>query len=93
MNYEMRVEEDPNPLVVFMHQMVPHHENAVNMARIALKHTTTAHGFDDEDLDVSGLLRDIINKQNEQIMEMEHWFLRHYNLHNHNNFQLNSKIL
>ena len=33
MNYEMRVEEHSNPLVVFMHQMIPHHENAVNMAR------------------------------------------------------------
>ena len=33
MNYEMRVEEHSNPLVVFMDQMIPHHENAVNMAR------------------------------------------------------------
>ena len=33
MNYEMRVEEHSSPLVVFMHQMVPHHQNAVNMAR------------------------------------------------------------
>ena len=36
MNYEMRVEEHSNPLVVFMHQMIPHHENAVNMARYDL---------------------------------------------------------
>ena len=36
MNYEMRVEEHSNPLVVFMHQMIPHHENAVNMARYNL---------------------------------------------------------
>ena len=35
MNYEMRVEEHSNPLVVFMHQMIPHHENAVNMAKWA----------------------------------------------------------
>ena len=33
MNYETRVEEHSSPLVVFMHQMIPHHENAVNMAR------------------------------------------------------------
>ena len=44
MNYEMRVEEDSNPLVVFMHQMIPHHVNAVNMARIALRHVQHAVG-------------------------------------------------
>jgi len=77
MNYEMRVEEDSNPLVVFMDQMIPHHVNAVNMARIALKHATEAVGYDDEELDVPGLLRDIINKQNEQIQEMENWLKRH----------------
>jgi len=76
MNYEMRVEEDSNPLVVFMDQMIPHHVNAVNMARIALKHAQDADGYDDEDLDVPGLLRDIINKQNEQIQEMENWLKR-----------------
>jgi len=84
MNYEMRVEESMNPLVVFMHQMIPHHENAVNMARIALKHATAADGYDDEDLDVPGLLLDIINKQNEQIMEMEHWLMRQNMNQNHN---------
>eukprot|EP00092_Neocalanus_flemingeri_P008162 GFUD01008802.1.p1 GENE.GFUD01008802.1~~GFUD01008802.1.p1 ORF type:complete len:391 (-),score=82.88 GFUD01008802.1:147-1319(-) len=77
MNYEMRVEEDSNPLVVFMDQMIPHHVNAVNMARIALKHAEEAVGYDDEDLDVPGLLREIINKQNEQIQEMENWLKRH----------------
>jgi len=77
MNYEMRVEENQNPLVVFMHQMIPHHENAVNMARIALKHAAAADGYDDEDLDVPGLLRDIINVQNKQIMDMKHWLSRH----------------
>ena len=79
MNYEMRVEEDENPLVVFMDQMIPHHVNAVNMARIALKHATDAVGYDDEDLDVPGLLRDIINKQNEQIQEMENWLKKYKN--------------
>ena len=77
MNYEMRVEENQNPLVVFMHQMIPHHENAVNMARIALKHATAADGYGDENLDVPGLLRDIINIQNQQIMEMKGWLSRH----------------
>jgi len=77
MNYEMRVEEDSNPLVVFMDQMIPHHVNAVNMAKIALKHANDAVGYDDEDLDVPALLRDIINKQNEQIQEMENWLKKY----------------
>merc|ERR1719431_262229 len=77
MNYEMRVEEDKNPLVVFMDQMIPHHVNAVNMAKIALKHAKDAVGYDDEDLDVPALLRDIINKQNEQIQEMENWLKKY----------------
>lgn len=76
MNYEMRVEENSNPLVVFMHQMIPHHENAVNMARIALKHAESAEGFDDSELDVSAMLRDIINTQNKQIQDMEGWLER-----------------
>jgi len=77
MNYEMRVEEDSNPLVVFMDQMIPHHVNAVNMAKIALKHAKDAVGYDDDDLDVPALLRDIINKQNEQIQEMENWLKKY----------------
>ena len=93
MNYEMRVEEHSNPLVVFMHQMIPHHENAVNMARwggrcqiierlvaffsrIALKHAKSAEGFNDDELDVPALLRDIINTQNKQIQDMQGWLER-----------------
>jgi len=77
MNYEMRVEEHSNPLVVFMHQMIPHHENAVNMARIALKHAKSGEGFNDETLDVPALLRDIINTQNKQIQDMQGWLERY----------------
>ena len=74
MNYEMRVEEDSNPLVVFMHQMIPHHVNAVNMARIALKHAQDAVGYDDW---MVGFLIDIINKQNHQIQKMEIWLKKY----------------
>jgi len=77
MNYEMRVEEHSNPLVVFMHQMIPHHENAVNMARIALKLAKSGEGFNDETLDVPALLRDIINTQNKQIQDMQGWLERY----------------
>ena len=78
MHYEMSVVEHENPLVTFMHQMIPHHLNAVNMARIALKHTTKAPGYeDDSDLDVGSLLVNIINTQNLQIQEMEKWLKKH----------------
>jgi len=76
MNFEMRVEEHPDPMVVFMHQMIPHHENAVNMAKIALKHTGDLEGLSDDDLDIAALLRDIINTQNKQIQDMEDWLDR-----------------
>merc|ERR1711972_539971 len=66
-----------NKVAVFMHQMIPHHENAVNMARIVLKHAKSAEGFNDEELDVPALLRDIINTQNKQIQDMQGWLERY----------------
>jgi len=76
MNFEMRVEEHKNPMTVFMHQMIPHHENAVNMAKIALKHAGDVEKLSDDDLDIGALLRDIINTQNKQIQDMEAWLDR-----------------
>jgi len=74
MNYEMRVKEkEANNLAVFMEQMIPHHWNAILMSRIALKHAADAEGFDDPDLDVPALMRNIINVQMQQIQEMEGW--------------------
>jgi len=74
MNYEMRVQEkEANKLAVFMEQMIPHHWNAILMSRIALKHATDADGFDDEDLNVPQLMRNIINVQMQQIQEMQGW--------------------
>ena len=45
-------------------------------SRIALKHAKSAEGFDDEELDVPALLRDIINTQNKQIQDMQGWLER-----------------
>merc|ERR1711985_168387 len=74
MNYEMRVQEkEANKLAVFMEQMIPHHWNAILMSRIALKHATDSEGFDDEDLNVPQLMRNIINVQMMQIQQMEAW--------------------
>ena len=74
MNYEMRVKEkETNKLAVFMEQMIPHHWNAILMSRIALKHAMDSEGFDDGDLNVPQLMRNIINVQMQQIQEMEGW--------------------
>ncbi|CAM9751235.1 unnamed protein product, partial [Choristocarpus tenellus] len=68
MNYEMRIEQadSSSNTVAFMHQMIPHHENAVNMAKILLKNP----GDEELDEEVGGMLRDIINSQNAQITFM-----------------------
>eukprot|EP00971_Amphidinium_carterae_P226176 4486418-Amphidinium_carterae.1 len=76
MNYEMSVfNVDANPVVTFMHQMIPHHQNAVNMAKILLKKSAT-FGDDSLGVDISGeageydgfvyMLMDMVNTQNYQ---------------------------
>jgi hypothetical protein len=42
MHVEMRVENVMDPTTTFMHQMIPHHKNAVRMAKILLKHHKSA---------------------------------------------------
>eukprot|EP00951_Prasinocladus_malaysianus_P001930 scaffold13724_cov45-Prasinocladus_malaysianus.AAC.1 len=64
---------EDNEIAVFMHQMIPHHgevasiANAVNMAKILLKHANTI------DEDVESMVYDIINTQNAQITTMRGW--------------------
>ena len=62
-----------NEMVLFFHQMIPHHQNAVNMAK-ALLHTGKINCDDlaEESVDcvVETMLREIINGQNEQIHTM-----------------------
>ncbi|CAM9200341.1 unnamed protein product [Discosporangium mesarthrocarpum] len=67
MNYEMRVEQAPSAsnAVAFMRQMIPHHENAVNMAKVLLKEPG-----EELDPEVNDLLLEIINSQNAQITFM-----------------------
>mmetsp|Transcript_20472 Transcript_20472/g.38499 ORF Transcript_20472/g.38499 Transcript_20472/m.38499 type:complete len:317 (-) Transcript_20472:872-1822(-) len=58
MHTEMRVFSNAtNPVVTFMHQMIPHHQNTVNMAKILLKQ---GGSLDDE---TEALLWNIINTQ------------------------------
>jgi len=66
---------------LFCRQMIPHHENAINMAKSLLKHTADTLSCDVlqlEEGDVAPLgceliplLRDIVNVQNSQIIDME----------------------
>jgi len=59
-----------NPIVTFIHQMIPHHANAVNMAKALLK-TDTLDAAVEEDADMLGIIMEIINVQNYQINVMQ----------------------
>ena len=70
MNHQMRVNLHwDTPTVTFMHQMIPHHTNAVNMAKALMKAGYT----DNADAEVEDLVMDIINVQNKQINVMTAW--------------------
>mmetsp|Transcript_8582 Transcript_8582/g.28119 ORF Transcript_8582/g.28119 Transcript_8582/m.28119 type:complete len:417 (-) Transcript_8582:203-1453(-) len=79
MEYNMRtLMHESNLVVTFIHQMIPHHENAVNMAKLLLKYEDSA--FDDSsesDLEFVDLAWDIINTQNYQISVMEKYLDDH----------------
>jgi len=61
-------------LALFIHQMIPHHQNAVNMAKALLKTETLMCDdiTDDENAHcvMEGIARSIINVQNHQIQSM-----------------------
>ena len=62
----------------FVRQMIPHHQNAVSMAKALLKHHAAADypaaGTEDQDMDFAkGLARGIINVQNRQIQQLSSW--------------------
>ena len=61
----MAVHTDADPIKTFMRQMIPHHQNAVSMAKILMKHAP------DADDDVKALLREIMAVQNHQIQTMQ----------------------
>ena len=73
MHTEMRVAaHHDDPLTTFMHQMIPHHHNAVNMAKTVLKQVVLDSN-NDPDGDVANLMWSVINEQNMQITMMEGW--------------------
>ncbi|KAJ1456122.1 hypothetical protein M885DRAFT_616650 [Pelagophyceae sp. CCMP2097] len=60
---------DTVPIVTFIHQMVPHHQNAVNMAKALLK-TNTMDAENEDDAEMTNVLWAMINEQNYQIHVM-----------------------
>ena len=61
-----------DPTASFMHQMIPHHDNAVNMAKLLMKADVLDAG-NDPDGDIDDLLWDIVSVQPHQIHTMERW--------------------
>ena len=69
---------DTSKFATFARQMIPHHQNAVNMAKALIAHHTSsdypADGTEDQDKAwAEGLAREIINVQNFQIQSMQGW--------------------
>jgi len=75
MHTEMRVNtHESDPLTTFMHQMIPHHQNAVNMAKAILK-KVPLNANNDAEGELGDLFWSIVNEQNMQIMQMKHWLM------------------
>jgi len=66
-------DKNDGDVALFNHQMIPHHENAVNMAK-ALLHEGDVRcddfTSDSDDCKMAGLLHEIVNNQNFQIQQM-----------------------
>lgn len=74
MHYEMYSEtsaDGSDKIATFMQQMIPHHVNAVNMAKLLLKQATEEE-IDAVD-DLEAILLDIINTQNFQIHQFRNY--------------------
>jgi len=69
MMHETSIDEESN-VVTFMQQMIPHHENAVNMAKLLLK--TDMDAVDGVE-DLEGILFGIINVQNFQVHQFRNY--------------------
>ena len=60
MNYNMKsILANSDPIVTFIHQMIPHHQNAVNMAKALLK-TNTLDSTDEDDREMENMMWAII---------------------------------
>jgi Domain of unknown function (DUF305) len=63
-----------NQIALFIHQMIPHHRNAVNMAKALLHENVLVcddiTNEDNPDCNMERILRDVVNTQNYQIQGM-----------------------
>jgi len=76
MNKEMRVkgyDTHGDAIVTFMQQMIPHHINAINMARTTIKHDPTYEQVED----FSDILWDVINVQGYQVHQFRNYLAQH----------------
>ena len=76
MDYNMRTTLSADPVASFMHQMIPHHRNAVNMAKLLMKEAALSEANDEEGA-VDDMLWDIVSVQAHQIQVMEAWLEAH----------------
>jgi len=70
--HEMRIpnsDSHNNPISIFSQQMISHHQNAVNMAKLSLKQFEN----DFDAADMKGILMGIINVQNYQIHQFRNY--------------------
>jgi uncharacterized protein (DUF305 family) len=65
MMHTMNVPYAGNPDVDFRTHMIPHHQGAVEMAKVALKHA--------KDPETKGMAQKIIDDQEKEIAEMQDW--------------------
>merc|ERR1719482_2196824 len=87
MDYNMKTTLDSNDVVSFMWQMILHHENAVNMAKLLMKQNALTltrrklrgegRRLDDDggcaDCAIDDMLWDIVSVQSHQILTMKDW--------------------
>jgi uncharacterized protein (DUF305 family) len=61
----MQAVQDPDPDVAFVRGMIPHHQSAIDMARVVLQ-----YGKDDQ---AKKWANDVIREQQREITEMQEW--------------------
>ena len=64
---------DPDADVAFVKGMIPHHQGAIDMARIVLRHG--------KDAQIKKLANEVIRAQTREIAEMEAWLKKHAHKH------------